>query len=67
MDDISQKDSGFGIGELGRVPADTGEQTRPLPKKTFVCERCGGRFPLSWAMSSSTGTVCPDCYDAASL
>jgi len=45
---------------------------RPAPKpsgpsRTRVCSRCGCEVSASLAMTSSSGTVCPDCYDDASL
>lgn len=68
-------DGGFGIGGLGRVPESTPENIpvtedqiikTSKPIAWFTCSRCGGSFPYLWAMSSSSGSVCPDCYDDAS-
>jgi hypothetical protein len=70
---MSEKRSGFGIGEAGRVPASTPEdeleaqRLQPRPRgATGTCERCGAIVPRSWLMSASMGSVCADCYDAAS-
>ena len=32
------------------------------PVRMTTCGRCGCEFPARQAMSSSRGTVCPDCY-----
>lgn len=72
MSDKSQKRSGFGIGELGQVPASTPEDEieaeRLCPSVSAnaeygTCQRCGVRIPRILLMSASRGTVCPDCYD----
>lgn len=66
-------DGGLGIGGVRRVPETTIEDgleaqrrqpTKPTPR--FTCSHCGRSFPRVLAMSSSSGTVCPDCYDDAS-
>jgi formylmethanofuran dehydrogenase subunit E len=38
---------------------------RPVVERV-ICSRCGASIPRVLAMSSSSGTVCPDCYDDAS-
>lgn len=70
MSDNLTKRSGFGIGEAGRVPASTpedeaeAERLQPRPRgEMMVCPHCHRQFPRSQRMSSSRGTVCPDCYD----
>lgn len=63
---------GFGVG---RVPRDVdpagealagleAERIQPSPRQTRRCQRCGRA--TSELMTSSCGSVCPDCYDAAS-
>lgn len=68
-------DSGFGIGGLGHTPETTPADTLAAqsivartakPVTRFTCEHCGRSFPRTLAMTSSSGTVCPDCYDEAS-
>lgn len=63
---------GFGIGRVPR-DVDTGAETaaeveaerlQPSPRRTKRCSRCGR--PTSELMTSSHGSVCPDCYDDAS-
>lgn len=63
----------FGIGDINSADdtyyADsqqtvkTGQRKMVLLKK---CDGCGGEFPASWLMSSSSGLACPDCYDRMS-
>lgn len=39
------------------------QAARPRQAVTMAtCARCGCEFPARQAMSSSNGTVCPDCY-----
>jgi len=61
---------------IGRIPQDTDptaeqmatieaeEMMRPSRRPRKQCSRCG-RMTRE-LMSSSTGSVCPDCYDDAS-
>jgi len=47
-----------------RETAERAARPTPEPRPTRRCSRCGREaFSL---MSSSSGPVCPDCYDAAS-
>jgi hypothetical protein len=73
MSDAPNKNSGFGIGEVGNVPASTplddleAERLQPAPKvKRMVKCACGHTVPASLVMSASLGTSCPDCYDRMS-
>jgi hypothetical protein len=52
--------------DAARQAAKRAQQQAAAPVEKFTCAHCGGRFPRRLAMSSSTGTVCPDCYDDAS-
>jgi len=63
------KTSGFGIGELGRVPESTGgdeleaERLQPRPRGKRVKCDCGHWCLSKLVMSTSSGSSCPDCYD----
>jgi len=54
-----------------RSRLDAIEAAQPEPQREtvrtsiVVCERCGRKIPSLLAMTSASGTVCPDCYDAA--
>jgi len=69
MADNTQKRSGLGIGEAGKVPASTAEdeleaeRLQPTPRSEMVRCSCGHMCPREWVMSAALGTSCPDCYD----
>lgn len=78
MSDISNKTSGFGIGELGQVPEGTTEsllvalsaQPKPQRKPDFPNGKrlsCGHTvYHWSEVMNASRGTSCPSCFDRMS-
>ena len=71
MSDISKKDDGFGIGELGQAAPDTAINSHDaaatmFEKSKLVLCGCGHSVPRSWVMRASHGTACPDCYDEMS-
>lgn len=72
MSDISEKSSGFGIGEAGRVPASTpldeieAEILQPAAREKMIRCSCGHTIPASLVMGASLGSCCPDCYDRMS-
>jgi hypothetical protein len=72
MSDEPTKTSGFGIGELSRVPASTpmdeieAAQLQPEPRQVMRKCSCGHTVPAAWVMFASLGTSCPDCYDRLS-
>jgi len=74
MSDQLSKNSGFGIGEAGKVTASTPLdeieaerlQSSQEPRTRLVKCNCGHTIPASWVMSASFGTSCPDCYDRMS-
>lgn len=73
MGDNTQKTSGFGIGEAGRVPASDLEsemeaerlQPHRVRGQMVRCD-CGHMCPRNLVMSASLGTCCPGCYDRMS-
>jgi formylmethanofuran dehydrogenase subunit E len=71
---MTEKTSGFGIGEAGRASEGTAmdrieaERLQPTTARKMVrCPRCGQMYNARLAMTSSRGTVCPDCYDDAEM
>ena len=67
---MTEKTSGFGIGELGRTPQTTpqdeleAERLQPTRSREMIrCPHCGQMYPKRLGMTSACGTVCPDCYD----
>jgi hypothetical protein len=44
------------------LPVINSPRPQRVAVKMATCERCGMEFPARQAMSSSRGTVCPDCY-----
>lgn len=68
MSDIQSKDSGFGIGELGKVPEGENwmAKQRAINVDRFVKCDCGHYVEKGLVMSASMGTSCPDCYDRMS-
>lgn len=62
-DDITNKASGFGIGEAGKIVES------PMPEfitGKFVRCSCGHTVHESQVMWANLGTSCPDCYDRLS-
>lgn len=60
---------------IGRIPADVdptseamaeleAERLQPRPRPTKRCSHCGR--PTTELMTSTHGSVCPDCYDVCS-
>lgn len=69
---MTEKTSGFGIGEAGKTPATTVEdeieaerlQASVRPGAVMVrCPHCGQMYSERLGMTSAHDTVCPDCYD----
>ena len=64
MSDIDSKDSGFGIGEVGKMKEPVTHEDYG-DAELILC-KCGHRVPRALVMWANLGTSCPDCYDRMS-
>jgi len=66
---VTNKTSGFGIGELGQAPESSpldkleAEHLQPQPRGERMKCDCGHWYLRKLVMSTSSGSSCPDCYD----